>query len=82
MESEFQSQIVRGKNEYLYGSVRAEMVVKVEASEKRVNVFLLLILQMRTSPIARSTCHSHQMTDDLLEAVFLSFSTKDQAGYL
>ena len=29
--------MVRGKNEYLYGSVRAEMVVKVEASEKRVN---------------------------------------------
>ena len=34
--------MVRGKNEYLYGSVRAEMVVKVEASEKRVN------LQIRT----------------------------------
>ena len=42
MESEFQSQIVRGKNEYLYGSVRAEMVVKVEASEKRVNLIGLV----------------------------------------
>jgi len=31
--------MVRGKNEYLYGSVRAEMVVKVEASEKRVDLY-------------------------------------------
>ena len=36
--------MVRGKNEYLYGSVRAEMVVKLEASEKRVNFVGLLNL--------------------------------------
>ena len=44
--------MVRGKNEYLYGSVRAEMVVKVEASEKRVNFVGLLNLstEMDTLP--------------------------------
>jgi len=46
--------MVRGKNESLYGSVRAEMVVKVEASEKRVNFVDLLNLSTEMDPASNS----------------------------